>query len=62
MFVFTQPLYHGAMRWAIKPINLTWKLFDTLRTFLFGFGFFVFNGISTLFRLLNGKAILLEEQ
>ena len=26
------------------------------------FGFFVFNGISTLFRLFNAKAILLEEQ
>ena len=24
--------------------------------------FFLFNGISTLFRLLNAKAILLEEQ
>ena len=30
----------------------------------FGFFFFVslFNGTSTLFRLFNGKAILLEEQ
>ena len=26
------------------------------------FGFFVFNGISTFFRLFNAKAILLEEQ
>ena len=27
-----------------------------------GLGFFLFNGISTLFRLFNAKAILLEEQ
>ena len=46
------------------------KMKETLITIYFlvffrkntDFGFFVFNGISTLFRLFNAKAILLEEQ
>ncbi len=39
-------------------------MFQVLGGVRFGFfgGFFLFNGISTLFRLFNAKAILIEEQ
>ena len=50
-------------RWARVNMSVCLSLSLSLHKFQVSFfGFFVFNGISTLFRLFNAKAILPEEQ
>ena len=45
-------------QWDLTPLQR-----DTINVFILRFGLVsLFNGISTLFRLFNAKAILLEEQ